>query len=1068
MARILPLPAEAISQIHSSKHITSLQGVVLSLLENSLDVGSNRVEINIDFRRGGCMVEDNGSGIPPAEFGEAGGLGRMYHTSKLDNFAQHELHGNAGTYLASLAALSLLSISSRHVGRDDTAMLTMHQGKIIARCSSVGEAQQLIGHGTRITVRDLFGSMPVRVKQRALGTESSNEDEKAWHELKAGAVALLLAWHRPCAVKLRDANDDGRNVRVAGSHHSISAALTEKSLARLDGKATNFDYRDLLPILFQTGFTPADSRSSWVPVSARTSRLSVKGAICLDPAPTKQCQFLSISIYPCSASSGHHELYDAVNKIFTNSSFGTTEDDPEVDAAQKDRHRHDRRYKAEGYTQKQVHGRKGVDRWPMFVLQVRFASGAIHVTERDNLSEGQLKALIDMLEAVTTQWLTANHFRPRKRRQRKNETQQSPAIASSSPSRPSSALSTLRQAPYTPVTNSPNLKRAAILDHGTASLKRRRIIDLSDGAGPLLSRDSAPPHSCGHSFDTWSRIKSGRGVSFDERPLSKGPPSASAANPSMFANHEVIRDAKSVESPPKTHKLPKTTDIEAHNSIVAFAPSDENVVSSEDFGSIDEPGLLATVEPDVSNDGQRIDGEDGSLAVLETNVLTGDDPIAEWIDPRTKQVFRVNTRTGVVLPLERAKTATQSASDTKLSPARHCAAIDIAKTPAGKSLSLSRRAASTSSQGLRKPASVPAFLKDWRNPVFARQAEMQIPVASFDGPGIDVAEAERKRCAHGAPSLHSVETSSSLLSKLSKSALKHVRVIRQVDRKFILCDLPSEQAAESDTLVLVDQHAASERIILEHLLAELCAPIDPASSAAFIKTDTDVRSSVNTALLSRSLRFDISAAESELFQKQAQHFARWGILYDLSSREDPPSASQVRAPTQVHTIGVRALPNGIVERCTIFPSLLVELLRSEVWTAAESHRRSNAGPEAAGIVQDMDNEDHSWLRHIGSCPKGIVDMLNSRACRSAIMFNDVLSIERCQELLADLSRCAFPFMCAHGRVSMVPLCKSKSGRETTKVPHKVFSSEAREETTGFTNVFKQWRAHALSHIHRQS
>ena len=48
-------------------------------------------------------------------------------------------------------------------------------------------------------------------------------------------------------------------------------------------------------------------------------------------------------------------------------------------------------------------------------------------------------------------------------------------------------------------------------------------------------------------------------------------------------------------------------------------------------------------------------------------------------------------------------------------------------------------------------------------------------------------------------------------------------------------------------------------------------------------------------------------------------------------------------------------------------------------------------------------------------------MLNSRACRSAIMFNDELSLEQCEALLRKLSGCAFPFTCAHGRVSMVPL-----------------------------------------------
>lgn len=37
------------------------------------------------------------------------------------------------------------------------------------------------------------------------------------------------------------------------------------------------------------------------------------------------------------------------------------------------------------------------------------------------------------------------------------------------------------------------------------------------------------------------------------------------------------------------------------------------------------------------------------------------------------------------------------------------------------------------------------------------------------------------------------------------------------------------------------------------------------------------------------------------------------------------------------------------------------------------------------------------------------------------MFGDSLSVEDCRALLDRLGKCAFPFQCAHGRPSMVPL-----------------------------------------------
>jgi DNA mismatch repair protein MLH3 len=75
---IQPLPQNVIAQIKSSTTITSLNGVVLELLRNSLDAGSTKVEIVVDYSRGGCVIEDNGLGILPSEFGENGGLGKLY------------------------------------------------------------------------------------------------------------------------------------------------------------------------------------------------------------------------------------------------------------------------------------------------------------------------------------------------------------------------------------------------------------------------------------------------------------------------------------------------------------------------------------------------------------------------------------------------------------------------------------------------------------------------------------------------------------------------------------------------------------------------------------------------------------------------------------------------------------------------------------------------------------------------------------------------------------------------------------------------------------------------------
>jgi DNA mismatch repair ATPase MutL len=44
-----------------------------------------------------------------------------------------------------------------------------------------------------------------------------------------------------------------------------------------------------------------------------------------------------------------------------------------------------------------------------------------------------------------------------------------------------------------------------------------------------------------------------------------------------------------------------------------------------------------------------------------------------------------------------------------------------------------------------------------------------------------------------------------------------------------------------------------------------------------------------------------------------------------------------------------------------------------------------------------------------------------QACRGAVMFGDALSLLECQDLIQQLAKTKFPFVCAHGRPSIVPV-----------------------------------------------
>jgi hypothetical protein len=82
-APILPLPPEVAKKVQSSVKITNLNGVIVELIKNALDAGAGSVSITIDYRRGGCVVEDDGYGLPAAEFKDGGGLCQPHRKLRL-------------------------------------------------------------------------------------------------------------------------------------------------------------------------------------------------------------------------------------------------------------------------------------------------------------------------------------------------------------------------------------------------------------------------------------------------------------------------------------------------------------------------------------------------------------------------------------------------------------------------------------------------------------------------------------------------------------------------------------------------------------------------------------------------------------------------------------------------------------------------------------------------------------------------------------------------------------------------------------------------------------------------
>lgn len=157
--RIQQLSAAVANQIAAGEVIERPASVVKELLENALDAGADIISIDIGY--GGLnqiKICDNGSGIIASDLPLAIAA---HATSKIEQFS--DLYaltsmGFRGEALASIAAISKLSLSSKPAMQEYAMMLRV-EGATEYNISPCARAQ-----GTTVDVQDLFFNAPVRKK----------------------------------------------------------------------------------------------------------------------------------------------------------------------------------------------------------------------------------------------------------------------------------------------------------------------------------------------------------------------------------------------------------------------------------------------------------------------------------------------------------------------------------------------------------------------------------------------------------------------------------------------------------------------------------------------------------------------------------------------------------------------------------------------------------------------------------------------------------------------------------------------------------------------------------------
>ncbi len=159
MNKIHLLPEELISQIAAGEVVERPASVVKELVENSLDAGATKIEIEIkDGSRKLIRVRDDGSGMNREDAQLAFSRHATSKISRLEDLHQISSLGFRGEALPSIASVSKVSLTTRSTDEQIGTQLRIEASQILF----VKDAPA--NPGTIIEVSDLFYSTPARRK----------------------------------------------------------------------------------------------------------------------------------------------------------------------------------------------------------------------------------------------------------------------------------------------------------------------------------------------------------------------------------------------------------------------------------------------------------------------------------------------------------------------------------------------------------------------------------------------------------------------------------------------------------------------------------------------------------------------------------------------------------------------------------------------------------------------------------------------------------------------------------------------------------------------------------------
>jgi DNA mismatch repair protein MutL len=192
MADIRILPDRVANQIAAGEVIERPAAVVKELVENALDAGATRIEV--EFRHGGrsyMRVEDNGHGMTRDNALlslERHATSKIAEAIDLDRLGSFGFRGEA---LPSIASVSRFTLQTRAAGTEVGTEVVVNGGRLV----HVRECGRPVG--TRIEVAHLFNSVPARRK-------FLKRDETEAAHIVAGVRLYALAFPQAAFTLIED------------------------------------------------------------------------------------------------------------------------------------------------------------------------------------------------------------------------------------------------------------------------------------------------------------------------------------------------------------------------------------------------------------------------------------------------------------------------------------------------------------------------------------------------------------------------------------------------------------------------------------------------------------------------------------------------------------------------------------------------------------------------------------------------------------------------------------------------------------------------------------------------